>query len=78
MRRRRRNTGKIKYIGLSAFIVAVFAVVGFNFSDTVVKILGIGADVVTVTKESSSVVKVAADFYTDNGSENYNVTKEGN
>ena len=51
MRRRRRNTGKIKYIGLSAFIVAVFAVVGFNFSDTVVKILGIGADVVTVTKD---------------------------
>ena len=24
------------------------------------------------------VVKVTADFYTDNGSENYNVTKEGN
>ena len=31
--------------------MAVFAVVGFNFSDTVVKILGIGADVVTVTKD---------------------------
>ena len=31
-----------------------------------------------VTKVSSSVVKVTADFYTDNGSENYNVTKEGN
>ena len=29
-------------------------------------------------KVSSSVVKVTADFYTDNGSENYNVTKEGN
>ena len=36
------------------------------------------AYVVTVTKVSSSVVKVTADFYTDNGSENYNVTKEGN
>ena len=32
------------------------------------------AYVVTVT----NVVKVTADFYTDNGSENYNVTKEGN
>ena len=32
------------------------------------------AYVVTVTKVSSSVVKVTADFYTDNGSENYNVT----
>lgn len=36
------------------------------------------AYVVTVTKVSSSVVKVTADFYTHNGSENYNVTKEGN
>ena len=37
------------------------------------------AYVVTVTKSYlSSVVKVTADFYTDNGSENYNVTKEGN
>ena len=36
------------------------------------------AYVVTVTKVSSSVVKVTADFYTDNGSENYNVNKEGN
>lgn len=35
------------------------------------------AYVVTVTKISSSVVKVTADFYT-NGSKNYNVTKEGN
>mgnify|MGYP003368691803 CR=1 FL=1 len=34
------------------------------------------AYVVTVTKVSSSVVKVTADFYTDNGSENYILSSE--